>query len=508
MRNGFFRWLTGAAPQLLGVYWGVRGACLVLNKPDGGRYCVFQPPTVDGPNSTLSLALQRMEVLTGFSRRDIGLAVAVDADDVFFRSLQVSAGMSERQVAQVAIVEAVASLPVPPEEICLDFIRTDLVDGGAAEMISVAFCRREVIDEILAESEGIGANILVVDRDAQALHDATLAYLDPEQSSRDAVYPFAMLLTESNPRVLICLNALTLETYPLRLPASPGADHSDLTQQIANCWTRCRMAHGANLPPLRCIVELGSSDPGHGINPGQLGLEIPPKVVVLPSGLQQAWDAVVDVAPPDEVMLIASGMAGRGLKRQRFNLMPHRQMAEALSRRVLGRQVGIAGLAGMICASAGAMVLERQLADSTLAGQKLGDAVAELAPLSRESKQMEQRFAGMLQRQRLIEALDARRSTSVLLLADVAESMSSRLYLVRFEENGERFVVEGRAVNAITAGHFFNRLAGSEFLYGLELEEIRLVDQDAPAPYQFRISALVKLKGASRENNAEHGVMP
>lgn len=502
MRNRFFRWLTGATPRILGVYWGIRGVCLVLNPPEGERICIFQPPTADGQNSTLSLALQRMEILAGISRQGLGLAVAIEADDVFVRSLRVSAGLSERQVEQVSIVEAVASLPVPPEEICLDFIRSNKPEVRPEDTVRIAFCRREVIDEILAESESLQTDVLVVDRDVQALHDAALAYLHGAQSAGDSVYPFAILLTEHDPRLLICLDALALEMYPLRLTLPPqGAEHADLTQQISNCWTRCRMAHGADLAPLRSILVCSTSDLRDEIHPEQMGLDVAPQVVLLPTGFQPDRVDGGEMMPPDEVYLVAAGMAGRTLKSPRFNLMPHREMAITSSRRILGRQLSIAAAAGLLCASAGAMVLERQLADATSAGQVLINAIAELAPLSRESRQLEQRYTAMLERQRLIESLDARRSTSVLLLADVAESMSRQMYLVRFEEDGERFVIEGRAVQAIAAGDFLNRLAASEYLDGLALEEVRLVDRDAPAPYQFRIRARVKLVNAARQDN-------
>lgn len=497
MLKKIYRWLTGVAPQTLGVYWGTQGACISLKKADGRWAYVFQPPAPDGLRATLLLALQRMEAHTGIPCRSFGFAVAIDADDVFVRSLRVPAGLSERQLEQASIVEAVSSLPVPPEEICLDFLRQSHEEDHKEAEVSVAFCRRDVIDQILAESEGLQADIIAVDRDAQAIHDAAVAYLDHIHVPETSIYPIAIVLLEISPRVVVCLAEATLEIYPLRLTSGDmaGSAQADLTQQLASCWTRCRMSYGAQTQPLQHILVIGAADTQAVNQVHQLGLDGAPDVLTLAPRLSGRWDAAGDFIPTDEVLLISAGMATRPGKYPRFNLMPHRAMSEDFARRVLARQVAVVAVVALILASVGAVLLQWQVDAATAARQLIVNALSELAPSSRESRELEQVYASMLRRQQLIESLDARRSTSVLLLSDIAESLPSQMYLVRVEENGETLVLEGRADKPATVGNFLQRLVESEYLFGLNLEEIRLQDEATQAPYQFRVTGSVRLVG-------------
>lgn len=315
MHNWFIRWLKGATPRPVGAYWGEAGVCLMQQNAEGLRRCVYQPPSADSAEPALSIAVEKLVSYGDVARQDFSLAVAINADEVFVRPLTVPAGLSDAQLEQVAIIEAVANLPVPPEEICLDFIRSDESPAEHDESLRLAFCRRERIDEILALAEGVPVSVDVVDRDVQALHDAVIK----RRHACDRVdwidYPFAIVLTEINPRVVICLDELSFESYPISPPASEQPDALEaLRLQLSHCWTRCRMVRGDDALSLSWVTGIGMSLPEanswlHGINsetnPDVYDLEMSDLRALVPSG---------DVLPPDEVLLIAAGMTGRGLR--------------------------------------------------------------------------------------------------------------------------------------------------------------------------------------------------
>ena len=315
MRNRFVRWLKGVAPKPIGAYWGEAGICLVQQNAEGLRRCVYQPLSADNAEPALSIAVEKLVSYGDGARQDFSLAVAINADDVFVRPLTVPAGLSDPQLEQVAIIEAVANLPVPPEEICLDFIRGDESPAGHDESIRLAFCRRDRIDEILALAEGVPVSVSVVDRDVQALHDAVIKRRHVCERDDWIDYPFAIVLTEINPRVVICLDELSFETYPISLPASEPPDALEaLRLQLSHCWTRCRMVHGDDALSLAWLTGIGMSLPEanfwlHGINsvanPEVCQLGMSDLRALVPSG---------DVLPPDEVLLIAAGMTGRELR--------------------------------------------------------------------------------------------------------------------------------------------------------------------------------------------------
>lgn len=319
MFNRFVRWLKGVTPRSIGAYWGEAGVCLMLQDAEGLRRCIYQPLSVDNIESAMAVAIEKLWSYGKAGQHDYSLAVAIGADDVFVRSLTVPAGLNDTQLEQIATIEAVANLPVPPEEICLDFIRDD-VTVSQDEAIRLAFCRRERIDEILATAEAIPISVSVVDRDVQAIHDAAISLHTADGEHNEIDYPFALLLTELNPRVVICLDALSFETYPIKLSVDNlVGDFEVLGSQLVNCWTRCRMVRGDDALLLKRIFCVGANlpklpEPGawlHGLNSGNDESE--PEISWLPLTDLRELASADGLLPPDELLLIAAGMAGRKL---------------------------------------------------------------------------------------------------------------------------------------------------------------------------------------------------
>ena len=125
--------------------------------------------------------------------------------------------------------------------------------------------------------------------------------------------------------------------------------------------------------------------------------------------------------------------------------------------------------------------------------QALAAEMTDQAPSYAEARRLRGQYQQMLERQQLIEALDARRSTTVLLLNDVAESMPQDIYLVRIEEDGVVFRIEGRASEAGAIARFLERLAGSAYLKDLALGEVKTQEPESTAPYLFSLAGEVRL---------------
>lgn len=182
---------------------------------------------------------------------------------------------------------------------------------------------------------------------------------------------------------------------------------------------------------------------------------------------------------------------------RRFNLLPHRDLKQRWSQRVLGRQLLVVVLLGM--GSILLVELMLQLRDSYLTSYNntINSAASQLVPDFRASQDLLRQRDDMLEKQRVLEKLDARRSTSVLILDDLARALPQGVYLIRVEEDGEKFRLEGRSVNSATIAHFFDLIAKSPWLANLILEEIRHVDDMQAAPYQFVINGQVSLIGTN-----------
>ena len=311
MHNRFLRWLEGGKPLRLGAYWGSAGVCLVGQSAQTGTVCVYQPPVSDPDQFPLGTAIRKVQAIYGSVTAGVALAVAIDADDVFVRSLTVPAGLSDKQLAQVAIVEAVANLPVPPEEICLDFMRIGSAPDAQNEIIRLAFCRRERIDVILADAESVSVSVAIVDRDVQAIHDAVIAFMNLPDAQEKTIYPFGMMLTELEPRLVICLDALTFEIYPIRLASGSITEiQGDLRQQISHCWTRCRMSRSEEALQIAVLIVIGSGLPDDPVWLKDVASENARDVYRLSVDASKSL-LPGEPVPPDEVFLIASGLTRR-----------------------------------------------------------------------------------------------------------------------------------------------------------------------------------------------------
>ena len=193
------------------------------------------------------------------------------------------------------------------------------------------------------------------------------------------------------------------------------------------------------------------------------------------------------------------------MPQQRFNLLPHRQMASRRALRLLGRQMLLVSALAVVLAAMGAVYQHGRLAQVVAMNEVLNAAISDALPEYRQAARLRERYTKLLQRQQLIERLDARRSTSVLLLADVAEALPQQVYLTRLEENGELFTVEGRAVDTGAIARFMEKLSGSAYLTGTSLKEIRTqnAEKDAVAPFQFLIVGRVILNQGGRAAGSE-----
>lgn len=177
----------------------------------------------------------------------------------------------------------------------------------------------------------------------------------------------------------------------------------------------------------------------------------------------------------------------------RFNLLPHRAQKQIWERRVLMRQIGLVLLLAFLVALVIHCVIVARLNYLEAYNGGLRSAVEKILPDFRASQQVRKQRDDMLERQKVLEKLDARRSTSVMILEDIARALPQDVYLTRLEEDGERFRLEGRSLNNAAIAKLFESLLGSERLSGLALEEIRMQEAESLAPYVFLIIGNVKL---------------
>lgn len=187
----------------------------------------------------------------------------------------------------------------------------------------------------------------------------------------------------------------------------------------------------------------------------------------------------------------------------RFNLLPHRQMSRDLAWRIFARQATMAACSALLMAALGRLHMERSNASEMSFQQALIEANQRMEPRYEQSLRLEQEYQRMVLRQKVIEGLDARRSTSVLILNDLAAALPREVYLLRLSEDGKNFEVEGKSVDAAAIARFLERLANSAYLQQIRLGEIRIQDPEGMAAYQFSITGKVRLANMAKPKSEQ-----
>lgn len=226
MKDKFLRWLTGKPLTIVGGWWSRTGVCLVRKQLLPEAQCVldvvYEPCGLLSANEAGTHGPLRSDIVNALrcaaehlGNEKFTLAVGVPSGDIFIKNIEIPGGLSVKQIEQLSVVEAVSNLPVPPEEICADFLRSANKSDAVNERIDVAFCKRGVVDELSVLAEDAGITLSIVDRDVQAIHDATL-WCAIRQFSEEAIsYPLGILITGDMATFLVCRSDLEHASYPV-----------------------------------------------------------------------------------------------------------------------------------------------------------------------------------------------------------------------------------------------------------------------------------------------------
>jgi Type IV pilus assembly protein PilM len=257
MKHGFLRWLTGTPPATVGAWWNDSALCLVRINDQAetqSRIHVAYDALIQAfQGGSGSFDVGRINVLKS-SLDQVGLppyqlALAVPSADVFIQTIRVPAKLDDDALAQLAVVEAVSNLPVPPEEVCADFVRVKLDEKSGQEVVRIAFCRREIIDGLMFITDEAGVSLAQVDRDLQAFHDA-ICWLRENTEGKTVAYPMVNLIMEQSPFVLVARDSLDLLHYPIDI------ENSDVTEQLRACTRRAGMSDLQDVKELIVVREI------------------------------------------------------------------------------------------------------------------------------------------------------------------------------------------------------------------------------------------------------------
>ena len=274
MRDKFIRWFTGVQPSMVGAWWGRAGVCLVRAKPMDNLQrvveVVYEPcglGFVSQNDMGLSNRGEMVNALRCAAERlgglEFTLALGIPSGDIFIKNIEIPAGLTTKQIEQISVVEAVSNLPVPPEEICADFLKQDSENAAHTERIDIAFCKRGLIDDLGIVAEDAGVVLSVVDRDIQAIHDATLWCANVQGGLKSVVYPLGILIEDDEKTFIVSRNALDHVSYVFKSTNNAVGDlvaDADLILKELQAYCRRAGLDFENGRPLQQLFLIGGGD--------------------------------------------------------------------------------------------------------------------------------------------------------------------------------------------------------------------------------------------------------
>jgi hypothetical protein len=141
------------------------------------------------------------------------LALGVPSGDIFIKNIEIPAGLTTKQIEQISVVEAVSNLPVPPEEICADFLKPHSVPAAHTERIEIAYCKRGLIDELGIIAEDAGVVLSIVDREIQAIHDAAIWCYNSQTDIKPVAYPLGIVVESDETTFIVSRSELDHVSY-------------------------------------------------------------------------------------------------------------------------------------------------------------------------------------------------------------------------------------------------------------------------------------------------------
>lgn len=310
----------GIPPCIVGAWWGRAGVCLARAKPMGSGQSlmeiVYEPCALSPATETetgLSNHGQMINALRCAVERlgklEFTVALGIPSSDIFIKNIEIPAGLTTKQIEQISVVEAVSNLPVPPEEICADFIKANSESATHTERIEIAFCKRGLVDELGVIAEDAGIVLSVVDREVQAIHDAAV-WCASCQSDLDSIsYPLGMLIESDEKTFIVSRSALDHVAYVIKSIGKTASDLVGATDSVQkDLQTYCRRAglDFENGMPLRQLFLLSDAD-SKAVNGTDLDELSEFSLKIHPQSLVRSNNEV----PPVYGLMVAIGMALR-----------------------------------------------------------------------------------------------------------------------------------------------------------------------------------------------------
>lgn len=175
----------------------------------------------------------------------------------------------------------------------------------------------------------------------------------------------------------------------------------------------------------------------------------------------------------------------------RINLLPHREIKRKRQQKeFIVMLASVAGL-GVVIWFLVHSNLAGQLEDQNRRNSYLDLEIAQLEKQIDEIKKLKEQTAALLQRKKVVEALQANRAETVYLLDQLVRQMPDGIYLKGVAQKGDRVNITGFAQSNARVSTFMRNLEASPYLEKPSLIEIKAITERNQRLSEFTLAVML-----------------
>ncbi len=175
----------------------------------------------------------------------------------------------------------------------------------------------------------------------------------------------------------------------------------------------------------------------------------------------------------------------------RINLLPHRELKRKRQQQQFLVMLGVVVALGAAIWFGGHYLTGDQLEQQNLRNAYLESEVATLDKQIEEIKKLKELIVALLQRKKVVEALQANRAETVYLLDQLVRQLPDGVYLKGIQQKGNQVSITGYAQSNARVSTFLRNLETSPYLEKPSLIEIKAVTERNTRLSEFSLAVFL-----------------
>lgn len=173
----------------------------------------------------------------------------------------------------------------------------------------------------------------------------------------------------------------------------------------------------------------------------------------------------------------------------RINLLPHREEKRALQQKALVAMIVAAVLAALAIVIIGHITIIGMQDRQTRRNDFLKQETAKLDKQIKEIAQLKEKTNALLDRKKVVEALQVNRAQTVHLFDELARQLPDGMYLKGVKQTGDKLTLTGFAQSSARVSTLMRNIDSSRWLAAPRLIEVQAADQDKQRVNTFSLEA-------------------